>query len=289
MNRVKKYTIKVSRHRSFLVYFRKFRTKSNSNQLFKISLNINGLREIAVKSKISQKKHTNNLIPGLIIISGLFGLIYFSFNLTSQNVVELAEAYNIPASHIQGSSDEEEIYTLERSRPINLNIASIKVNAPVMIIGQNPDKTIEVPPFHEYITGWYKNGPAPGELGPAVILGHVDSTKGPSVFWGLNKINPGDEIVIEREDGKKVKYIVDRLEQFDQNSFPTEEVYGNINHVGLRLITCGGTFNREVGRYSHNTVVFASAEIIATEKEADFIRAKTFKTGIAIINELKNN
>ena len=154
---------------------------------------------------------------------------------------------------------------------------------------QNPDKTIEVPPFHENITGWYKNGPTPGELGPAIILGHVDSTRGPSVFWDLNKVNPGDEIVIEREDGQKVKYNVDRLERFDQNSFPTEEVYGNINNVGLRLITCGGTFNKEIDRYSHNTVVFASAEIIAPEKEVDFIRAKTSETAVAVINELINN
>ena len=96
-----------------------------------------------------------------------------------------------------------------------------------------------------------------GELGPAVVLGHVDSKEGPEVFYYLRELEVGDLIFIDREDGTTATFAVSRLEQHPQNGFPTEEVYGNIDHAGLRLITCSGVYNRGAARYTHNPIVFA--------------------------------
>jgi sortase (surface protein transpeptidase) len=117
---------------------------------------------------------------------------------------------------------------------------------------------METPNVLDYVTGWYKYSPTPGELGPAIIVGHVDSYKGISVFWRLRELVPGDTIDITRADGSVAKFQVNSLQQFDQTNFPTQAIYGDINYAGLRLITCGGTFNRKTGHYDHNMVVFAS-------------------------------
>jgi sortase (surface protein transpeptidase) len=108
--------------------------------------------------------------------------------------------------------------------------------------------------------GWYQYGPTPGELGPAVVVGHVDSTQGIAIFWRLRELLPGDEIYIDRQDGTTATLKVDDIQQYSQDQFPTDKVYGNIDHAGLRLITCGGTFSTVTHHYSDNTVVYASLE-----------------------------
>lgn len=127
-----------------------------------------------------------------------------------------------------------------------------------MAVGKAADGTIETPPVLEWITGWYKYSPTPGQEGPAVIVGHVDNYKGISVFWKLRDIKPGDVVEVSRADGTVVKFKVDALKQFDQAAFPTKEVYGNINYAGLRLITCAGSFDPATASYNQNTVVYAS-------------------------------
>lgn len=106
--------------------------------------------------------------------------------------------------------------------------------------------------------GWYKFSPTPGELGPSIITGHVDNYQGPAVFFYLKDLQPKQKILITREDESIVTFEVDDVELFDQNAFPTDRVYGNIDHAGLRLITCGGDFNVMTGRYLQNIVVYAS-------------------------------
>ncbi|MBI4101059.1 class F sortase, partial [Candidatus Microgenomates bacterium] len=92
----------------------------------------------------------------------------------------------------------------------------------------------------------------------AIVVGHIDNYRGPAVFWKLGQLQPGDVVEIDRADGTTVKFKVEAIKQFSQDQFPTAEVYGNIDHAGLRLITCGGQFNRITRQYSDNTVVFAS-------------------------------
>jgi hypothetical protein len=93
-------------------------------------------------------------------------------------------------------------------------------------------------------------------------VGHVDYVNyGPAVFWDLSKLTPGDTFEVERKDGTKAKFKVDSVEAYPQANFPTEKVYGNINHAGIRLITCGGAWNEQTHHYSENTVVFGSLAV----------------------------
>jgi hypothetical protein len=104
--------------------------------------------------------------------------------------------------------------------------------------------------------GWYAGGIAPGEVGPAVIAGHVDSTRGPAVFYRLRDLKPGDQIEVARGD-QWVKFRVVASERYPKNQFPTERVYRPTPVPELRLITCGGTFDRSRRSYADNIVVYA--------------------------------
>lgn len=90
-----------------------------------------------------------------------------------------------------------------------------------------------------------------------MILGHVDSKAGPAVFWSLGVLKPGDEVFVDRTDGSVARFVVTELRRVDQDEFPTRDVYGDIDHAGLRLITCSGTYDRGKARYSHNLIVYA--------------------------------
>lgn len=144
---------------------------------------------------------------------------------------------------------------LARSVPVRLQIAAIGVDSTLMELGLRDDGAMEVPP-RGFPAGWYTGAPTPGELGPAIIAGHVD-LKGPGVFYDLHTLKPGDRVTITRQDGSRPVFRVTRLQQVPKDRFPTTAVYGNIDHAGLRLITCGGTFNRQSGHYEDNIVVFA--------------------------------
>jgi hypothetical protein len=144
---------------------------------------------------------------------------------------------------------------LARSTPVRLQIASIGVDSTLMSLGLRADGSMEVP-AGGFPAGWYSGGPTPGQLGPAVIAGHVDM-KGPGVFYRLHDVKAGDQVTVIRADGTKPVFRVTRVQQFLKNQFPTKLVYGNIDHAGLRLITCGGTFNSQTGHYEDNLVVFA--------------------------------
>lgn len=173
--------------------------------------------------------------------------------------VTVSTSVEAPAADQQPEQSDEPD-GLPRSKPVHVRIPGIGVNTDVMTVGRQTDNTIEVPPLGKEVTGWYQHGPTPGEVGPAVIVGHVDSREGPSVFWRLGELKPGDVVKIERADGKQVVFTVDSVRKFDRDKFPTKKVYGNLDHAGLRLITCGGSFDRDSRQYSHNTVVFASMD-----------------------------
>jgi hypothetical protein len=144
---------------------------------------------------------------------------------------------------------------LGRSAPVRVLIPSIGVDSGLMDLGLGADGSLEVPPTG-FPAGWYTGGPTPGELGPAIIAGHID-WKGPGVFYNLHRMKPGDLVTVTRADGSKPAFRVTRVEQFPKDRFPTKLVYGNIEHPGLRLITCGGSFNSQTGHYEDNIVVFA--------------------------------
>lgn len=144
--------------------------------------------------------------------------------------------------------------------PVAVSIPAIDVQSELITVGLNPDGTLEVPqPGPDYDkAAWFKGSPRPGELGPAVIEGHVDSAKnGPSVFYELGALAAGDEVEVTREDGSVVTFVVYDVRVVPKDDFPTLEVYGNTTGPELRLITCGGPFDSTAGSYVDNTVVFA--------------------------------
>ena len=149
---------------------------------------------------------------------------------------------------------------LPASQPSSLSIPAINVQSSLMNVGQTAQGSLEVPaPGPDYNkAAWYRHSPTPGALGPAVILGHVDSKEdGPSVFYRLGSLRPGDTVRVTRADRSVAVFAVDSVQRFHKSAFPTQLVYGNTNHAALRLITCGGPFDRDTGSYSDNIVVMA--------------------------------
>lgn len=146
---------------------------------------------------------------------------------------------------------------LAESSPVRLRIPSIGVDAAFESpLGLKESGEIEVPGGYETVA-YYGYGPTPGELGPAVILGHVDSYQGPAVLFSLGQIEEGEEILIEREEGITAIFEVVKIERHLQSGFPTKEVYEDIDHAGLRIITCSGVYDRNILRYTHNLIVYA--------------------------------
>jgi sortase (surface protein transpeptidase) len=143
------------------------------------------------------------------------------------------------------------------STPVRLRIPEINVDVPFSNpLGLDAGGVVEVPEGYEEV-GWYKYGPTPGALGPAVVLGHVDSYTGPAVFFYLGQIKEGSDIYIDRQDGSTAHFKVTKMSRHNQNDFPTREVYGDLPYAGLRLITCTGIYDRENKRYTHNLIVYA--------------------------------
>jgi hypothetical protein len=164
-----------------------------------------------------------------------------------------------PALPALVATDAPAPLVLPPSAPRRVQIPALGVTSKVMELGLELDGSMEVPPAG-YPVGWYDRGPTPGELGPAVLAGHVDWAGKPGAFYGLRELLAGDAIVVERSDGTVATFRVDRVEGHAKEAFPIDEVYGDIDHAGLRLITCGGSFDEDTGDYAYNIVVFASLE-----------------------------
>jgi hypothetical protein len=142
--------------------------------------------------------------------------------------------------------------------PAALTIPEIGVRTGLVTLGLSPGGTIQVPPTTS-VAGWYAHSPRPGAVGPAIILGHIDSTQGPGVFFRLPELRPGDPIYVRRSDGSTVEFLVTAVQSYLKARFPTEAVYGPTPDAELRLITCGGAFDPGTSHYLSNVVVFATA------------------------------
>lgn len=146
-----------------------------------------------------------------------------------------------------------------RSEPVHVDIPRIGVDAEVVPVGLNPDGTVGVPPLETGApVGWYRYLAAPGDPGPAVLLGHVDTYRGPAVFYRIHELQPGDAIDIQRADGRGVEFTVDAVRTYPKSQFPSQVVYGPSAEPVLRLVTCGGVFDRNRRTYLSNVVVYAS-------------------------------
>ncbi len=157
-----------------------------------------------------------------------------------------------PASTPQPGQEE-----LAAARPVRVLVPAIGVDADVVDLGVTPDGALEVPSDGASV-GWFTRSALPGERGPQVLAGHVDDERGPAVFYRLRELEAGAEITVVRADGAQVGYRVDGVERYPKDAFPTATVYGPSPGPVLRLITCGGTFDRSTGHYRDNTVAYAT-------------------------------
>ena len=150
--------------------------------------------------------------------------------------------------------------SMPASVPVALEIRAIGVRSGLHEVGLDGDGTIQTPEGERYDeAAWYRHSPTPGSIGPSIILGHVDSAaNGPSIFYRLGDLARGDEVLVTRADGSVARFSVDSVHRYAKADFPTKLVYGDLDHAGLRLVTCGGEFDEVAGHYVDNVVVFAS-------------------------------
>ena len=148
---------------------------------------------------------------------------------------------------------------LDPSAPKRLTIPSIKVETPILEVGLAKDGSVDVPPLQRHNeAGWFDQGPTPGQFGPALIVGHADTRSGPSVFYRLGKLKPGQRIEVLREDDSVAIFRINSVEHFSKEKLPLNRVYGDYSRPSLRLMTCGGRWLGGKQGYSDNVVVFAS-------------------------------
>lgn len=143
-----------------------------------------------------------------------------------------------------------------KSVPVRLQIPAIGVDSALTGLGLRSDGAMEVPSTG-FPAGWYTGAPTPGELGPAVVVGHVDWAGSAGVFYRLRDLKANDEVAITRDDGSRAVFRVSTVKQYPKSKFPTGQVYDDIGFPGLRLVTCGGSFDRQARSYDDNIIAFA--------------------------------
>ena len=142
--------------------------------------------------------------------------------------------------------------------PVALGIPAIGLSVSGLVpLGLTATGELAAPAEYSQV-GWFTGAPVPGSPGAGVIAAHVDSVAGPAPFFRLRRLSPGDAVTVRRSDGRVVTFVVDSVQRYPKTRFPTETVYGPAPGVALRLITCGGGFDRAARSYVDNVVVFAS-------------------------------
>jgi hypothetical protein len=148
-------------------------------------------------------------------------------------------------------------YAVARSRPVVLSIPAIGLRTGLTTLGLNANRTVQVPTNFN-VPWWYRLGPSPGQLGSAVILGHIDSYAGPAVFFRLGDLTVGDRVAVTLSDGTTVGFKVIGVAMYLKSRFPDRLVYGPRPYGALQLVTCGGVFDSATGHYLSNLVVYTS-------------------------------
>ncbi len=187
-----------------------------------------------------KRSHTLGVFVLVAVLIALSGFLYF------KNTPEAASPIN----------SQQEVKAMDRALPTRLIIEKLGIDAPIVDLGLDDKGALEVPKKGGD-AGWYVSSPTPGQIGPSVIAGHYDWVDGPALFFKLKNLEIGDEIRVNREDGSTAIFKVERTQQYEQDNFPTIEVYGPTSEPVLRLITCAGSYSQKAGRYSDNYVVYA--------------------------------
>jgi len=199
---------------------------------------------------------------GPIVLGLLFlGLFVLAMGIGAATNIDL------PSMFERKSTDEpppKSFPVLDPSRPERLTIPSIKVEAPILDVGLAADGSVDVPPLRRHDeAGWFDGGPTPGQYGPALIVGHADTRTGPSVFYRLDQLKPGQKVEVLRADNSVAVFEVNSVEHFNKGKLPIARVYGDYSRPSLRLMTCGGDWIGGSTGYQDNIIVFAS--LVATK------------------------
>ncbi|MER7723951.1 class F sortase [Streptomyces sp. NPDC096323] len=191
-------------------------------------------------------------------------LIYNSIGPAADDKPPAAAAPAAPSSSPAGavprqaSPSADPAPPLSRAMPIRLKIPAIAVDAPFTPLSIGADGRLNAPPLNDKnLVGWFQGGATPGERGASIVAGHVDTMTGPAVFLQLQFLRPGATVDITRADGRVATFKVDTVETFSKAKFPDKRVYADTPDAQLRLITCGGNYDRKVKDYEDNVVVFA--------------------------------
>ncbi|WP_329085659.1 class F sortase [Streptosporangium sp. NBC_01469] len=199
--------------------------------------------------------------PGALVaaLSTLSALV--ALTACSTEVAAHSTSTTSTASTVSGASTVTQVVRPpargEVANPVRLRVPAIGVSTTVIALKLDARNKLVAPARFDRV-GWNKAGPEPGEAGAAVIAGHVDSRTGPAVFYRLGKLRPGHRVHVDRADGSTVTFTVRRLARFPKSRIPDGQVYGSSKGAELRLITCGGTFDRKRRSYRDNVIVFAS-------------------------------
>ncbi|UGT45523.1 class F sortase [Nocardia yamanashiensis] len=190
-----------------------------------------------------------------------FGVLAATVALTSVLTAGCSSDSTPAASTVTTTSAVQTAPAISRSTPTAFTISSIGASGSLISLGLNADGTVQVPADYRQ-AGWYQQGPAPGEQGSAVILGHVDSYQGEGIFFALKKVKPGDLIDVTRADGKIAHFKVTDVRMYQKSEFPDQLVYGSRGGATLQVVTCGGQFDQNAKSYLSNVVVFSSLDSV---------------------------
>jgi hypothetical protein len=148
-----------------------------------------------------------------------------------------------------------------RSAPETLHIPDLGLSVPVGSLGLDADGSVQVP-SNTVEAAWFRLGPTPGQIGSAVILGHVDSAQGPGVYFRLGTLAPGDQVDVDLADGMTARFTVNSVAQYTKARFPAQRVHGSHGSSALQLVTCGGVFDHQSGSHLSNVVVYTSLSAV---------------------------
>lgn len=196
-------------------------------------------------------------------LAGLTGAALILGGTAAIGVALLAQRHApAPAAAAAGTTGATTVRgpALRPSAPVAVTIPAIGVRSALLRLGLNRDGTLQVPSITASANeaAWYKNSVTPGQAGTSVIEGHVDSYRGPAVFFRLGALKPGNLIDVKRADGITAVFRVTGVREYDKDEFPSRAIFGPADYAALRLITCGGDFDPATGHYLSSVVVFAS-------------------------------
>lgn len=163
----------------------------------------------------------------------------------------------LSAGGLQDPARDAEATAATDAEPTRLRIPAIGVDSALEDIGIDASGALAAPADYDRV-GWFSAGVGPGQVGPAILAGHVDSPTGPAVFLRIGELVAGDEVLVELSSGATLTFEITGAQQSAKAAFPTSAVYSGVPRPELRLITCAGAFDRSIGHYTDNLIVYAA-------------------------------